>query len=717
MPGTLLVLQGGMQMKKEQCKEGGFMRIKNAKQILSKTDKKEGEMRSSTRKVIALLGGLVLLLGLMLSGNAGAQSVPGYTVMTFASGLPGVRGVSIDPAGNVYTMGRDTGIVYKISPAGVVNVFANLGAAYYVGPYFDTVSGDVFVAQHWEGGSILRIDSLGNVSTFVTGINYGSGFETDKEGNLYVPQFLAGDLLKITPEGNISTYATGLNLPDDVAFGQGGELYVDNRGTNQVMMVAPGGGVAGVFASGFNGPLGIVSDSIGNLYVASFFDGTLQKVSPEGNVSLFGYEFGKPLGLAFDPGGNLFIADFGNNAIYKIFNVDDITMSVSIDVEPGMFPNTIYPLTNELIPVAILTTDTFDATAVDPTTVLFGATGTEAAPVSYTLQDVNGDGKLDMVLYFNTQETGLECGDTSAVLTGANVYGWKFQGSDSISTICNYTVTPSAGTNGSIGPSTPQSVAYNTTTSFVVTPDHGYHIASISGCGGTSVGTQPNDTSYVYTTGQITADCTVTATFAPNQHTLTVNTTGNGSGSVGGGGTYDYGANISVTATASTGSTFSGWSGDCSGTTSPYSVTMLDRDMTCTATFTKETSSFPPFESFVIGDQNAVVGNTVTFWGSQWEKKNSLSGGSVNASFKGFANGITSPSCGGTWTAAPGNSSKPPVSLPAYIAVIVSSHITKSGNTISGDIKEIVIVKTNAGYAPDPGHAGTGTVVGVICQQ
>jgi len=47
--------------------------------------------------------------------------------------------------------------------------------------------------------------------------------------------------------------------------------------------------------------------------------------------------------------------------------------------------------------------------------------------------------------------------------------------------------------------------------------------------------------------------------------------------------------------------------------------------------------------------------------------------------------------------------------------VIVSSNITKSGSTISGNIVEIVIVKTDPGYASDPGHAGTGTVVGVVC--
>jgi hypothetical protein len=34
---------------------------------------------------------------------------------------------------------------------------------------------------------------------------------------------------------------------------------------------------------------------------------------------------------------------------------------------------------------------------------------------------------------------------------------------------------------------------------------------------------------------------------------------------------------------------------------------------------------------------------------------------------------------------------------------------------ISGNTVHMVVVKTNPGYAPDPGHAGTGTVVATIC--
>lgn len=49
------------------------------------------------------------------------------------------------------------------------------------------------------------------------------------------------------------------------------------------------------------------------------------------------------------------------------------------------------------------------------------------------------------------------------------------------------------------------------------------------------------------------------------------------------------------------------------------------------------------------------------------------------------------------------------------MAVIVTSKATQSGDTISGNTPHIVIVKTNPGYEPNPGHAGTGTVVLNVC--
>jgi hypothetical protein len=49
------------------------------------------------------------------------------------------------------------------------------------------------------------------------------------------------------------------------------------------------------------------------------------------------------------------------------------------------------------------------------------------------------------------------------------------------------------------------------------------------------------------------------------------------------------------------------------------------------------------------------------------------------------------------------------------MAVLVSSTISKSGSTISGDTPHIVIVQTDPGYDANPGHAGTGTVVATVC--
>jgi hypothetical protein len=119
----------------------------------------------------------------------------------------------------------------------------------------------------------------------------------------------------------------------------------------------------------------------------------------------------------------------------------------------------------------------------------------------------------------------------------------------------------------------------------------------------------------------------------------------------------------------------------------------------------------------VVGDRSATIGSTVTYWGAQWWKKNALSGGPAPAAFKGLADHTSSspPTCGGTWTTAPGNRSHPPDSVPSEMAVIVSSSVTKTGPTISGDIPEIVVITTDPGYEPNPGHAGTGRVVSILC--
>jgi hypothetical protein len=109
--------------------------------------------------------------------------------------------------------------------------------------------------------------------------------------------------------------------------------------------------------------------------------------------------------------------------------------AVQLDIKPGSSPNRINPKSHGVIPVAILTTDSFDATTVDPLSVRFGPKGAQAAPKKRHIEDVNHDDEPDLVLHFKTRATGIQCGDTSASLTGETFDGDPIQGSDAIQTV------------------------------------------------------------------------------------------------------------------------------------------------------------------------------------------------------------------------------------------------------------------------------------------
>lgn len=109
--------------------------------------------------------------------------------------------------------------------------------------------------------------------------------------------------------------------------------------------------------------------------------------------------------------------------------------TASISVKPGSNQTVINLGSPGKIPVAILSTAELDATTVNPLTVRFGRTGTEASPVRWALEDVNGDGKLDLVLQFLTQTTGIQPGDSQVVLMGRTSDWAPFRGFATIQTI------------------------------------------------------------------------------------------------------------------------------------------------------------------------------------------------------------------------------------------------------------------------------------------
>ncbi|KAA3613739.1 MAG: T9SS C-terminal target domain-containing protein [Calditrichaeota bacterium] len=107
--------------------------------------------------------------------------------------------------------------------------------------------------------------------------------------------------------------------------------------------------------------------------------------------------------------------------------------NIVIDIKPGSDPNSINCDNDKgIIPVAILTTDDFNATEVYPPSVTFGPNKAQDMHGNGQLEDVDDDGDLDMLFHFRLAETGIQANNDYPILEGQSIYGRYFFGSDAI---------------------------------------------------------------------------------------------------------------------------------------------------------------------------------------------------------------------------------------------------------------------------------------------
>lgn len=104
---------------------------------------------------------------------------------------------------------------------------------------------------------------------------------------------------------------------------------------------------------------------------------------------------------------------------------------VGLDIKPGSDPNSINLNSKGVVPVAVLTTEDFDASTVDPVTVLFAG----ASPLRWATEDVDGDGDMDLLFHFKTVELNLDESSTEATLTGTTSGGQYFEGTDTVNVV------------------------------------------------------------------------------------------------------------------------------------------------------------------------------------------------------------------------------------------------------------------------------------------
>jgi alpha-tubulin suppressor-like RCC1 family protein/sugar lactone lactonase YvrE len=302
------------------------------------------------------------------AGTGVASSINNTNPLVATFNAP--SGLLFDPLGNMYVSEKNSHLIRKISPTGVVTLFAgagfgnatgNVGVARFNQPNGMVTDqfGNVFILDE-KNLLIRKVDILGNVSTFYSGLSAPMDITIDNNNNLYVLDnpYSSSLIKKIDPTGVMTIFAggqsgyldgTGTNARFNYTYGivadANNNLYVADYNNHRIRKITPSGVVTTLAGNGtigsvnglgvnarFNLPNKITIDkSSGYLYVTELGAHLIRKVSPNGEVttlagSIMGNvdgdpsiaKFNKPTGIAINYKGDIFVADQVNNKIRKI---------------------------------------------------------------------------------------------------------------------------------------------------------------------------------------------------------------------------------------------------------------------------------------------------------------------------------------------------------------------------------------------------------------
>ncbi|MEQ1748564.1 MAG: choice-of-anchor D domain-containing protein [Prosthecobacter sp.] len=300
------------------------------------------------------------------------------------------RGIAQDASGNLFVADTFNETIRKITPAGVVSTFAGKaetpggadgtgGNARFNRPHQLAFGpGGVLYVADRSNCCIRKISPAGVVTTLAgTAGQNGSadgtgaaarfqnpeGLVVDASGNVYVADTVNHTIRKVTPAGVVTTLAgtTGVTgstdgsgsaalfrYPERITLA-GGDLFVTDNGNHTIRKVTLAGvvttfaGMAGSEgstdstgnAARFSSPMGIISDSSGNLFVGQDGDSTLRKITPAGVVSTvagslgnggYGYadgtgpaaKFRSLFSICVAANGVMHVADEGNDLIRRV---------------------------------------------------------------------------------------------------------------------------------------------------------------------------------------------------------------------------------------------------------------------------------------------------------------------------------------------------------------------------------------------------------------
>ena len=460
---------------------------------------------------------------------------------SLAMPMKGPAAIAVNPETNTVYIGN-----YKSRNVTVINGATNLATAVVslnnmasvsvaplMGMAMNPVTNKVYVTNY-NDNSVTVIDGATNTSNNITvGTNPWAVAVNPRTNKIYVINFTSNNVSVIDGASNNASLPISVNIsPKAVAINPvTNRIYVvnSNYGGSGSVSVIDGttDSILPAVTTGLNSQAITVNSVTNKVYVAN---------ASSNNVTMI--DVANSNQTTSIPAGTFPVAVAVNmitNEVY-VANKDPQDPNVSPKGTVTVIAET--PVLASPLPTSItsLPGDTTGSATPTFTMTATSSTGSPVRTVYYQVDSIQG-----AWLEATPAAGGTFSGTTSALALGTHtLYAFATDGSDATSINTGsqsspligaiaaysfivsslppvtYTVMPVITAHGSISPNTPQTVNPNTIIDFIIKPDNGYKIVTVTGCNGTLINPTTLTNPTTYRTGPITATCEVMPTFSTN---------------------------------------------------------------------------------------------------------------------------------------------------------------------------------------------------------
>jgi len=155
---------------------------------------------------------------------------------------------------------------------------------------------------------VTAVDIFDQIEVLTTGLSTPMDIAFNDEGRLFAGSWTDGIVWAIENDGSYSVYASGLGTISNLTF-HNEDLFCSDWSGGSVNRVTPDGQIF-TFAEDFDHPGGIAFNQNGDAYIAEDWGGRINKTSDDGATwDLFVEGLDGPSSLIFDNSGNLYVAE------------------------------------------------------------------------------------------------------------------------------------------------------------------------------------------------------------------------------------------------------------------------------------------------------------------------------------------------------------------------------------------------------------------------